>query len=132
MYVLSWVEDTIWLEAHAFNRCAPQEGVTQRYWFLSSFIGIDENDAPAGSTAIDFDVIPNPNNGKMQLNLEHLTGKVGIKVYDMKGTLIDQFETYNNGSGTYDYNMKVKSDGIYFFVATNKEGTIAKKVVIQK
>jgi hypothetical protein len=81
---------------------------------------------------IDFDVIPNPNNGKMQLNLEHLTGKVGIKVYDMKGTLIDQFETYNNGSGTYDYNMKVKSDGIYFFVATNKEGTIAKKVVIQK
>ncbi len=132
MYVLSWVEDTIWLEAHAFNRCAPQEGVTQRYWFLSSFIGIDENDTPAGSTAIDFDVIPNPNNGKMQLNLERLTGKVDIKVYDMRGTLIDQFETYNNGSGTFDYNMKAKSDGIYFFVATNKEGTIAKKVVIQK
>ena len=131
MYVLSWVEDTIWLEAHAFNRCAPQEGITQRYWFLSSFIGIDENDAPAGSTAIDFDVIPNPNNGKMQLNLERLTGKVDIKVYDMRGTLIDQFETYNNGSGTFDYNMKAKSDGIYFFVATNKEGTIAKKVIIQ-
>ena len=131
MYVLSWVGDTIWLEAHAFNRCAPQEGVTQRYWFLSSFIGIDENDAPAGSTAIDFDVIPNPNNGKMQLNLERLTGKVDIKVYDMRGTLIDQFETYNNGSGTFDYNMKAKSDGIYFFVATNKEGTIAKKVIIQ-
>ena len=132
MYVLSWVEDTIWLEAHAFNRCAPQEGITQRYWFLSSFIGIDENDALAGSTAIDFDVIPNPNNGKMHLNLERLTGKVDIKVYDMRGTLIDQFETYNNGSGTFDYNMKTKSDGIYFFVATNKEGTIAKKVVIQK
>ena len=132
MYVLSWVEDTVWLEAHAFNRCAPQEGTTQRYWFLSSFIGIDENGPSTGLETIDFDVIPNPNNGKMQLNLEHLTGKVGIKVYDMKGTLIDQFETYNNGSGTYDYNMKVKSDGIYFFVATNKEGTIAKKVVIQK
>ena len=131
MYVLSWVEDTIWLEAHAFNRCAPQEGITQRYWFLSSFIGIDEYDTPAGSTAIDFDVIPNPNNGKMQLNLERLTGKVDIKVYDMRGTLIDQFETYNNGSGTFDYNMKAKSDGIYFFVATNKEGTIAKKVIIQ-
>ena len=132
MYVLSWVEDTIWLEAHAFNRCAPQEGVTQRYWFLSSFIGIDENSPSTGLETIDFDVIPNPNNGKMQLNLERLTGKVDIKVYDMRGTLIDQFETYNNGSGTYDYNMKVKSDGIYFFVATNKEGTIAKKVVIQK
>ena len=131
VYVLSWVEDTVWLEAHAFNRCAPQEGVTQRYWFVSSFIGIEENSASTGFGALDFDVIPNPNNGKMQLNLERLTGKVNIKVYDMKGTLIDQFETYNNGSGTYDYNMRFKSDGIYFFVATNKEGTVAKKVVIQ-
>ena len=133
MYVLSWVEDTIWLEAHAFNRCAPQEGVTQRYWFLSSFIGIDENDASTSSTAIDFDIIPNPNNGEMQLNFEYLTGKVNVRVYDMKGTLIDQFETFSsNGPNTYLYHMKNKTDGIYFFVATSKEGTIAKKVVIQR
>ncbi len=133
MYVLSWVEDTIWLEAHAFNRCAPQEGVTQRYWFLSSFIGIDENDASTSSTAIDFDIIPNPNNGEMQLNFEYLTGKVNVRVYDMKGTLIDQLETFSsNGPNTYLYHMKNKTDGIYFFVATSKEGTIAKKVVIQR
>ena len=129
VYVLSRVEDTVWLEAHAYNRCAPQDGITQRYWLISSFIGIDEDELSTGSAA--FDVIPNPNNGQMQLNLERLTGKIDIKVYDMKGTLIDQFEAHNSGSGTYDYNMKGKADGIYFFVATSKEGTIAKKVVIQ-
>ena len=32
----------------------------------------------------------------------------------------------------YTYQMKNRVDGIYFIVATGKEGTVAKKVVIQK
>ena len=85
------------------------------------------------SSLANFDVIPNPNNGQMQLNFEYLTGKVNIKVYDMKGSLIDSFETYNgNGPSSHLYTMKNNVDGIYFFVATSKEGTVAKKVVIQR
>ena len=129
LYVLDRVEDTIWLKAHAFNRCAPSGGVEQKYFLFSSFYGVEEME----NSLANFDVIPNPNNGQMQLNFEYLTGKVNIKVYDMKGSLIDSFETYNdNGPSTYLYNMKNKSEGIYFFVATGKEGTVAKKVVIQK
>ncbi len=129
VYVLNRVDDTIWLKAHAFNRCAPQEGIEQKYWLICSFYGIEE----FGSNLSNFDVIPNPNNGQMQLKFEYLTGKVNIKVYDMKGTLIDSFETYNNnGPSSFLYNMKNKSEGIYFFVATSKEGTVSKKVVIQK
>ena len=56
---------------------------------------------------------------------------MNIKVYDMKGTLIDSFETYN-GSYLYNYDMKASKEGIYFFVVTSKEGTVTKKVVIQK
>ncbi len=129
VYVLNRVDDTIWLKAHAFNRCAPQEGIEQKYWLICSFYGIEE----FGNNLSNFDVIPNPNNGQMQLKFEYLTGKVNIKVYDMKGTLIDSFETYNNnGPSSFLYNMKNKSEGIYFFVATSKEGTVSKKVVIQK
>ena len=129
VYVLNRVDDTIWLKAHAFNRCAPQEGIEQKYWLICSFYGIEE----FGSNLSNFDVIPNPNNGQMQLKVEYLTGKVNIKVYDLKGTLIDSFETYNNnGPSSFLYNMKNKSEGIYFFVATSKEGTVSKKVVIQK
>ena len=131
VYVLNHVDDTIWLKAHAFNRCSPNEGVEQRYWLLSSFYGVEESEAVC--ELCNFDVVPNPNNGQMTLNFEHLTGTVDMRVYDMRGTLIDQFKTYNgNGPSQHTYNMRTKSDGIYFFVATGREGTVAKKVVIQK
>ena len=130
VYVLNHVDDTIWLKAHAFNRCAPNDGIEQRYWLISSFYGTEENESLCESCK--FDVVPNPNNGQMKFNFEYLTGKVNVRVYDMRGTLIDHFVTYNgNGPSTYDYNMKTNADGIYFFVATSKEGTMAKKVVIQ-
>lgn len=131
MYVLDQIEDTIWLEAHAFNRCAPQGGIVQRYWFVCSFFGVDEFGTSTDSGS--FTVVPNPNNGQMQLLFEHLEGKANIKVYDMKGMLIDSFETYNsNGRFTHPYDMKTYPDGIYFFIVSTKEGTVSKKVVIQK
>jgi hypothetical protein len=95
---------------------------------VCSFYGIDEQEA----NLADFSVVPNPNNGQMTLNFEHLTGKVNVKVYDMQGALIDDFEAYNGQpAGSYTYSMKDKADGIYFFVASGREGTRAKKVVIQ-
>ena len=128
VYVLNRVEDTVWLTAHAFNRCAPDEGVMQKYWMVCSFYGVDEN---AANT--DFSVVPNPNNGQMTLNFENLTGKIKVKVYDMKGALLDNFETYNAmDSYAYTYQMRNRVDGIYFFVATGKEGTVAKKVIIKR
>ena len=127
VYVLDRVEDTVWLTAHAFNRCAPDDGIMQRYWLVCSYYGLDE------LTEADFSVVPNPNNGQMKLNFDNLTGKINVKVYDMKGALIDDFETHNNTSaGSYTYQMKNRADGIYFFVATGKEGTIAKKVIIRR
>ena len=129
LYVLDHVNDTIWLRAHAFNRCAPEEGIEQRYWLVCSFYGVEEME----NSLVNFDVIPNPNKGEMQLNFEYFTGNVNVRVYDMRGTLIDQFETYNGyGPSSYLYTMKNQVDGIYFFVATSKEGTVAKKVVIQR
>ena len=127
LYVLGYVPDTIWLKAYAYNECAG-EGIEQKYWLKSSFYGIEEQ----ATNMATFDIVPNPNNGQMTLNFEYLTGKTNIRVYNMLGTIIDQFETYNSiGANTYQYDMKTKADGIYFFVATSKEGTIAKKVVIQ-
>ena len=128
MYVLNYIEDTVWLDATVYNRCAP-EGRSQRYWFVCSFYGVDEEPV----TTADFNVIPNPNNGTMTLNFEKLTGKIDLKVYDMRGTLIDNLTTYSiGGPETMLYDMKHRADGIYFFVATGKEGTVAKKVVVRR
>ena len=127
MYVLNYVDDTVWLKARVFNGCDP-EGIEQRYWFVCSFYGIEET----GSETIGFNVIPNPNDGQMKLVFDHLTGKVDIKVYDMMGSVIDNIQTYNGfDTNELEYSLKGRGKGIYFFVATGKEGTVSKKVVVR-
>lgn len=128
VYTLDMLSDTVWLKAYAYNRCSPEDGVMQKYWLVCSFYGIDEeNGVPA-----EFSVMPNPNNGQMRLNFENLTGKVNIKVYDMRGALIENFETYNGtSSSSMTYDMSRHANGIYHFVVTGKEGTLSKKVVVQ-
>ena len=126
IYVLNYVEDTIWLDATAYNDCY-SEGKTERYWLICSFYGTDET---LGGKS-DFSVSPNPNNGKMELKFEHLSGKIDLKVYDMRGTIIDQFEIFNNDeTNTFHYDMKAKAEGVYFFVATHQKGSITRKIVI--
>jgi hypothetical protein len=67
----------------------------------------------------------------MTLHFERLTGKINVKVYDMRGELVDDLQTYNGlEMNTMHYEMKGNADGIYFFVATGKEGTVARKVVV--
>ncbi len=130
VYVLSQVEDTVWLSARAFNRCA-QDGIEQRYWFVCSFYGVEEDGPSTGSGSSNFEVVPNPNNGQMTLHFERLTGKIDVKVYDMRGALIDNVQTYNEvGSNSMAYNLK-GSCGVYFFVVTGKEGVVAKKVIVR-
>ena len=127
VYVLDYEEDTVWLQATAYNRCAP-DGVTQRYWFVCSYYGIEDD----LSTDIgNFTVTPNPNNGQMTLNFERMTGRVDVKVYDMTGNLIDHIEIVSEGDSTMHYDLKGRADGIYFFVATSEEGTMVKKVIIK-
>jgi len=128
VYVLEQIEDTVWLEARVHNRCAP-EGIVQRYWLVCSFYDIGEIGPSTGSGA--FDVIPNPNNGQMTLNFNHFTGHLDVRVYDMRGVLIDQFQTFNTDDHyTLAYHCKARSKGMYCFVVTNKEGTATKKVII--
>ena len=124
VYVLTHVEDTVWLTAEVFNECYP-EGKTLRYWLLSSFYGIDE------SSSADFSISPNPNSGQMQLNLKNLIGETSIKVIDMKGKIVDQFQISNYFEAySMPYVCKCKASGIYLFVLTNEGRNYTRKVSI--
>lgn len=132
MYVLDRLEDTVWMSAKVYNDCHPQ-GIERRYWFVCSFYDIEENDPSTPSTSSGaFSVTPNPNNGQMQLNFENLTGAIDLKVYNANGVLIDNLLFSNeNEHHTFYYHCPVTSSGMYFFVASGKEGTLTKKVIIQ-
>ena len=130
--VLNHVDDTIWLSGKVYNRCAPQ-GIERRYWFVCSFYDVDEYGPSTGSGTLDFDVVPNPNNGQMTLSFGNTFGKIDVKVYDMRGMLLDRFETYSDSTtASLSYDLGRRADGIYFFVATAKEGIVTKKVIIKQ
>ena len=115
------------LSCTVYNSHCDPEIITRSFYLKSSFFDIDEQDAARCA----FDVIPNPNNGTMELRFENMEGKVEVKVYDMMGTLVDSFVTYNGKEPkAMQYNLNGRR-GIYFLVANGKEGTMAKKVVIQ-
>ena len=128
VYVLIPVNDTVWLDAKVYNKCVP-DGIMRRYWLICSFYGIEEDGPSTGSGA--FTVTPNPNNGQMQLHFKDLIGKIELKVFDMHGALIDQFQV-NSETSSYSlpYESKSLSEGMYFFVAKWKNTVLTEKVII--
>lgn len=124
VYVAEQDDDYVVLSAIVKNDCSSD---TCLIYLKSSFLNVEEND----NSAAKVDIIPNPNNGQMTLNFEGLTGLIDIKVYDMKGHLVDQIQTYNDGAThSLPYDINGRTDGIYYFVATGREGSVAKKVVV--
>lgn len=125
VYVLNHVPDTVWLRATAYNECK-KEGEVRRYWLLCSFYDLEEQSPKA-----QFEVVPNPNQGQMELLFEHFEGTADIKVYDMRGALVDHFQTYNGpGTQTHRYTISTLNNGIYLFVVSGKDGILTKKVII--
>jgi len=54
-------------------------------------------------------------------------------VYDMKGTWLDSFQTYNDlMTNSIQYSLDKNAGGLYFFVATGKEGSVTRKVIIEQ
>lgn len=128
VYVAERDSALVELSCTVYNHHCEPYSITRRFYLKSSFLSVDEQDIVRS----DFSIVPNPNNGEMELHFENLTSKVSVKVYDMQGNFIDNLEIYNNiNSNTLHYTLKHVSSGIYFFVATAKEGTIAKKVIIE-
>lgn len=82
LYVLDYMEDTIWLRATAYNHCKIQ-GVSRRYWLLCSFYDVDEHQA-------EVQVYPNPSQGQVTVEAE---GIERIRVVDMLGQVVG-YETY--------------------------------------
>ena len=126
IYVLNKVDDTVWLSAKVYNKCHPQ-GIERRYWFICSFYGLDEDNPSIVPGDVDFDVVPNPNNGQMLLSFNNFTDHLDVRVYDMRGILIDQFQATDS---EMPYQFKTPVKGIYCFIVTSKGGTISKKIVI--
>ena len=127
VYAMDWVPDSICLSFKAVNSCSGNEGVIAEYWLHPSFYGVEEQEAYPAAVS----VIPNPNNGQMQLRFENLEGNLSIKVYSLTGTLVDTFELKSVKTGeTHEYSMKRLMNGIYFLNISDGKRSVTKKVVV--
>jgi hypothetical protein len=101
--------------------------VIAEYWLHPSFYGVEEQEAYPAAVS----VIPNPNNGQMQLRFENIEGDLNIKVYSLTGTLVDAFELKSVKTGeTHEYSMKRLMNGIYFFNISDGKRSVTRKVVV--
>ena len=67
----------------------------------------------------------------MTLSFDNLEGEILTKIYNITGTLVDQFTLHNGfGHQTFDYKTDKLSPGIYFFNIINRKGILTKKVII--
>ena len=124
VYVADRQNEHVILTATPKNGCSSDE---RKFYLKSSFLDIDEyNSIPA-----EVNIVPNPNNGQMHIDFENLEGRTSVKVFDMTGNQIDAFETtINSNRYNYEYNMKRYADGIYFFVVSNNNRVLTKKVIV--
>ena len=124
VYVADRDNDYVVLTAKVDNGCGSKE---RRFYLKSSFLDVEENSYAAANV----NIVPNPNNGQMHIDFQNMEGRTSVKVFDMTGNQIDTFETtVNSNHYNYDYNMKRYAEGIYFFVVSNSNRVITKKVVI--
>ena len=127
VYAMDWVPDSICLSFKAVNSCSGNEGVVAEYWLHPSFYGVEEQEAYLAAVS----VIPNPNNGQMQLRFENIEGNLSIKVYSLTGTLVDAFELKSVKTGeTHEYSMKRLMNGIYFLNISDGKRSVTRKVVV--
>lgn len=126
VYVLEHYDGIIHLVAEMYNPCSP-EGEKVSYWLQCSFYDVEEN----ATAMANFSVVPNPNHGEMTLKFENMQGNTNIKVVDMRGVLVDEFETtLDNDIVTRQYTMPNLRPGMYMFVATGRGFVVTQKVVV--
>ena len=76
------------------------------------------------------DVIPNPNQGNMDLCFHKMEGNVNVQIYDMKGLLVDRFDLYNDEESRHNYTLKTPSKGLFLFVFKQDDIQFIRKVLI--
>ena len=124
VYVAERDDNLVELTATMSNGC----GIDScKFYLKSSFLDVDEQHG----LKPDLSIVPNPNNGEMALHFEHLDGPVEVSIYDMLGTLIDRIRIESEADAyTMPYRLNAKSSGIYCFVASGRNGTLTKKVIL--
>ncbi len=71
---------------------------------------------------------PNPTTGIINLQFNHLTETVAVKLYNLQGQIV-LFEQKTPVNGIISVDLSTMNTGVYFIKISSEEGTVVKKVV---
>ena len=126
MYVLNHIDDTIWLRATPYNGCDTVGKTSQLYWFVCSFYGIDEHNAPSSLHSFDVDIHPNPTTGLVTITSENLRQ---AEVINMLGQKVLSVQGEGN---ELQIDLAPLPAGIYFVNVTDSEGRKCVRKVVKE
>lgn len=120
MYVLNYVEDTVWLEARVFNDC-DLNGAPRYYWFVCSFYGMDEQQEREAR------VYPNPSQGTIFIEADDIRR---VRVLDMLGQVVADFGYHRENSVTINLNDLPSS--VYLLEIKTDYGSHQQRIVLER
>lgn len=122
LYIHSYLLEPVTLHAMAINRC---DTVQRDFSIQTSYF-----DLPEANEVIEFEVAPNPCDGRLTLRFGNMVGSAEIEVYNSIGQKTDAIRLDLNTCKEVCYTMTNYDNGLYYFVLKHNGRTRTKKVAL--
>ena len=133
VYIYTYELDTIYIHATTRSTGQGNEFCGDQPFSMRKMIICSSYGTPEITQHCSADIYPNPNDGNMTLSFTNMPGDIVVKVFNIQGAQIDQFQVHNGyESSTFPYNSNRLAPGVYFFSITSRTGSLNKKVIITK
>lgn len=113
-----YTTDTVWLQAKAYNRCAPA-GVESKYWLVCSFYDVDE----IGTMSVR--LYPNPTHAQLVVEAE---GIRQVSVYNMFGQICQKYMDLSTDK--LMLNTVMLPSALYYVEVVAEKGRAVRKVEV--
>lgn len=123
LYIYSYLLEPVDLHATVVNRC---DSVTNDFSIKTSYFGVEENMECVS-------VSPNPTSGEVMIGFGSLTGETIIRLYNVNGSLVDEFSLNLDGmTKTFPYSIHDIDSGLCYLVINNSGILKTFKILINK
>ena len=123
LYIYSYLLDPVELHATVVNVC---DSVTSSFQIKTTYYDVEENMSSVS-------VSPNPTTGDVMINFGNLKGETLVRIYNVRGSLVDEFSLDLDGmTDAYRYSIRGVDGGLCYMVINNNGILKTFKVLVNK
>jgi PKD repeat protein len=111
-----------------FNVCLIVKNAADCYSKTCKSLGIAANTLTL-TKKLRFEVHPNPNNGKFEINIENASQNIHFEIYNSIGSIVLTKVADQNNTGKFSFNLE-SSPGIYLIKITERHNIYFQKIIV--